>query len=269
MLAEWSALFWVLGFPPLCLVLLLGGWWLARRNWLPPLRDMPAYQLIHDAITQSTETGNPVHLSLGMGGIHDTNTLETVASLAALELMSEQPAVTTNRPIVTTANPTTLLLAQDMLGSALREREQHHQHDLLTVQFIGGQAGASGVTDVGGGLGGNANAAYAAGVMDVLEHQPLSANVMLGHFDDDYLLMGEANTRREITHVAGSANPNALPFMQATATHTLLGEEIFAAGAYLRGTTWERAGVLTQDIARWILIGWVVAAVWLKTIGVF
>jgi hypothetical protein len=263
MLAEWSAEFWVLGFPVLCLVLLLGGWWLAQRGWLPPLRELPAYQLIHDAITKSTETGHPVHLSLGTGGLHDANALETVSSLATLALMSEQPAVTTNRPIVTTANPTTLLLAQDMLGSALREREQYDQHDLLTVQFIGGQ------TEVSGVLGGNAHAAYAAGVIDVLEHQSLSANVMLGHFDDDYLLMGEANARRQIPHVAGSANLSALPFMQATATHTLLGEELFAAGAYLRESAWERAGVLTQDIARWVLIGWVIAAVWLKTIGAF
>jgi hypothetical protein len=243
----------------LCIVLLIGGWWLARRGWLPPLRELPAYQLMRDAITKSTETGHPVHLSLGTGGIHDANAVETVASLAALALLSEQPAITTNRPIVTTANPTTLLLAQDMVGSALRERAQHSEHDLLTVQFIGGQAGASGAADT----------AYAAGVMNVLEHQTLAANVMLGHFGDDYLLMGEANARHQIPHVAGSTNPNALPFMQATATHTLMGEELFAAGAYLSESAWERAGVLAQDVARWLVIGWIIAVVWLKTVGSF
>ena len=50
-------------------------------------------------------------------------------------------------------------------------------------------------------------------------------------------------------------NPNTLPFIYASADETLLGEEIYAAGAYLQQKPTHIGSLLSQDTMRWIVAG--------------
>ncbi len=227
---------------------------LVRRGQVPQLRSLPAYETIRGAMATAAEAGRPVHLSLGTAGVADAFAMETVAGLLALDFLSEQAAVTTNLPLVSTADPTTLLLAQDILSRPFKQREQLADYDPLSVRFIGGTPGTSAV-------------AYAAGVMDILDHRYVASNVMLGRFADEYLLIGEVGARNNIPQVAGSANPDALALMRASANQVLIGEELFAASAYLSRSPWDVAGLIAQDAARWIMVGAVGAVVLLKSIG--
>ena len=90
------------------------------------------------------------------------------------------------------------------------------------------------------------------------------ANVMVGNFGDEYLLMGEAAAWRNLDHVGGASNPNTLPFIYVTAQETLLGEEIYAAGAYLERIPAHIGSLVTQDAMRWlvamIIIGGILVA---------
>jgi len=180
--------------------------------------------------------------------------METVAALSTLEFLSEQAALTSNLPLVSTANPTTLVLAQDMLSRPFKEQDQLAEFDPLSVRFIGGAGDAAGV-------------AYAAGVIDLLDHRQVAANFMQGHLGDEYLSMGEVGARNNIAQVAGTANVEALPFMLATTNDLLIGEDVFAAGAYLLRSSWHVAGLLAQDIVRWMFVGAIVIVVALKTLG--
>ena len=230
------------------------GFLLVRRGVMPTLRDIPGYQTIRGAMAEAAEVGRPVHLSLGTAGIGDVFAMESLTGLTALEFLGEQAATTANLPLVTTGDPTTMLFAQDTMIRPFKQRDQVEDYSPLNVRFIGGTAGNSGV-------------AYAAGVMDILNHQNIAANFMVGRFGDEYLLMGEVAARRQIPQVAGSANPNALTFMQATANQVLMGEEMFVAGAYLTQSAWHIASLLAQDTARWILVVGIGAVVLLKTLG--
>jgi hypothetical protein len=102
--------------------------------------------------------------------------------------------------------------------------------------------------------------------MNILNIDPVEGNVMVGSFGDEYLLMGETSARRGITHVGGTSNPNTLPFIYASAQETLLGEEIYAAGAYLQKRPAHLGSLAAQDLMRWlvglfILAGIVIASV--------
>lgn len=224
-----------------------------RYEDVPQFREIPAYEMIRGAMASAAEEGRPVHLSLGTAGIADAFAMETIASLTTLDYLNEQAAVTTNQPLVTTGNPTTLLLAQDIVSRTFAEREQLAEYDPLVVRFIGG-------------IEGNAEA-YAAGVIDLLDHRYVAANFMLGRFGDEYLVMGEVGARNNIPQVAGTANPTALPFMLASANRVLIGEELFAAGAYLMRLPWHIAGLVAQDAARWIIVWAVIGVALLKTLG--
>jgi hypothetical protein len=77
---------------------------------------------------------------------------------------------------------------------------------------------------------------------------------MVGSFGDEYLLMGEAGARQGVHQVVGSADPQTLPFVYASADETLVGEEIFAGGAYTSRLPIQVASLLTEDLARWFVV---------------
>ena len=226
---------------------------LGRGMPLPALRALPAYERMRYAIAEAAETGRPVHLALGVGGISDASAMETVAGLTVLDYFSAQADRTATPPLVTTANPTTLVLAQELLSQPYQARDHLADFDPLTVRFIGGDTG-------------QANAAYAAGVVDVLERRQPAANFMLGQFGDEYVLLSETAARNQIPQTAGSASLKALPFMALSTEPTLIGEELFAAGAYLLQWPWHIASLVTQDVIRWIIVATVAAVVALRTL---
>jgi uncharacterized protein DUF6754 len=241
----------------LSFLLLFVAIWLVsalRGRFEPPaeLREIAAYDTIRGAMSEATEEGRPVHVALGIGGISDAAAMDTLAGLMVLEYLSEQAAVTNNMPLVSTGDPTTMLLAQDMLSRVFKEREQLAEFDPLMVRFVGG-------SDTG--------EAYAASVVDLLDHGYVAANFMLGRFSDEYLLMGEVTARNNIRQVAGSSDPAVLAFMIPSADQVLLGEELYAAGAYLLNLPLHIADLIAQDATRWILLGAVGGVVLLKTLG--
>ena len=109
--------------------------------------------------------------------------------------------------------------------------------------------------------------AYAAGVMDLLEREDLAANVMIGSFGDEFLLMGEMGAKKRLTQIGGAVDPRTLPFIFASMDHALLGEEIFAAGAYLSGRPAHIGSLRTQDWIRWLIVAAIVGGVAWKTLG--
>jgi hypothetical protein len=96
--------------------------------------------------------------------------------------------------------------------------------------------------------------AYAAGVTGLLEREPLTANIMVGAFGDEYLLIGETGARRGVHQVVGTTDPRTLTFVFASADDTLIGEEIFAGGAYTARLPIQIGSLLTEDWARWAVI---------------
>jgi hypothetical protein len=108
--------------------------------------------------------------------------------------------------------------------------------------------------------------AYAAAAAEVVEDNKVSHAVMAGQFGPEVLLIMEAQRRTGAQQIAGASDPQALALMSVSADHTLVGEEIFAAGAYLERRTTHIASLLAQDGLRWavialIVIGFVLANV--------
>jgi hypothetical protein len=107
--------------------------------------------------------------------------------------------------------------------------------------------------------------AYAIGAQDTINEESIAANVMVGSFGEEYLLMGETGAQREIVQMVGSDSVNAQPWMLATSDHVLLGEELFAAGAYLTHRPAHVASVHVQDTLRILIVVAVAIGVLIKT----
>ena len=211
------------------------------------LRDLPGMEELPNAVGHSAETGQPLHISVGVAGVGGIATAETWAGLTLLAQMADKAAACDTPLIVTVADATVLPIAQDILRRAYARQGNPDGYDPTQVRFIAPNP-----------------TAYAAGVMGLLAREPLTANVMVGAFGDEYLLMGEIGARRGVHQIVGAADPQTLPFVYASADHTLIGEEMFAAGAYTGRSPVQIGSLLTEDWARWVVIAAIVVVAVVK-----
>ena len=235
------------------------SYWAIKRGTRPNLRPIPGYDALKRLLAQSAEAGRPVHLSLGTGGIGDASTADTMAGLTVLEYLADRAAISATPPIVTTANPTALPVAQDLLRRAYSRHGYPEEYDPARARLV-----ATNPTLTPGGE----NLAYGAGAMRLIARHGLIANVMIGRFGDEYLLLGETGAQRGVKQIGGTSSERVLPFVRATVDHPLIGEEIYAGGAYLSDKPAHLASLLAQDVTRWLLVVGIIAAALLKTVGV-
>jgi hypothetical protein len=207
------------------------------------LRPLPGLKQLPDSVGRSAETGQPLHVSVGIAGVGGAATAETWAGLTLLTQLADEAAACDTPLIVTVADPTVLPLAQDILRRAYIRHGNPDGYDPTQVRFIAPEP-----------------VAYAAGVMGLLERERLTGSIMVGAFGSEYLLMGETGARRGVHQVVGTADPATLPLVYASADETLIGEEIFAGGAYTSGLPIQVGSLLAEDWARWLVILLIVVA---------
>jgi hypothetical protein len=234
-----------LGLVPLLLVLPI-LFYLASRvrsGKAGELRRLPGMEELPGSVGRSAETGQPLHVSVGVAGVGGVATAETWAGLTLLTQIADEAAACDTPLIVTVADATVLPLAQDILRRAYVRHGNPDGYDPAQVRFVAPTP-----------------TAYAAGVMGLLERESVTGNVMVGAFGDEYLLMGETGARLGLQQVVGAADPMVLPFVYASADETLVGEEMFATGGYTTRSPMQVGSLLTQDWARWAVIAVILVA---------
>lgn len=211
------------------------------------LRSIPGMEGLPELVGRSAETGQSLHVSAGVAGLSGRMTADTWAGLTLLSQLADEAAACDTPLIVTVADATVLPLAQDIVRRAYVRNGNPEGYESTQVRLIAPNP-----------------MAYASGVAGILERESLTANVMVGQFGDEYLLMGETGARLGIRQIVGTADPRTLPFVYASADETLIGEEIFAGGAYTAGKPIQIASLLTEDWLRWLVAAGILVATALK-----
>jgi hypothetical protein len=211
------------------------------------LRSLPGMDELRRSVGRSAEAGQPLHVSVGTAGVGGAATAETWAGLTVLSQLADDAAACDTPLIVTVADPTVLPVAQDILRRAFTRHGNPGGYEPTQVRLIAPDP-----------------MAYAAGTMGLFGQESLTANIMIGSFGDEYLLMGETGAQRGIQQVVGAADPRVLPFVYATADEPLIGEEMFAGGAYTTKLPIQIASLLAEDWARWAIVAGIIIAAVLK-----
>jgi hypothetical protein len=225
-----------------------------RSGSRPRLREIPAYATLKKLLSRAAETGQAVHVSVGTAGVSDLRTADTLAGLNTLEFLADRAANSDIPPLVTVTDPTALPAALDQLRYAYERQGYPEEFRLDQARYIAPPVNGSAIP-------------YAAGVMDILNHEPVTANVMLGYFGEEYLLMTEPGAQRGAFQIGGTSNPGALPFVYLTMSEPILAEEIYAAGAYLLERVGHVTSLIAQDVFRIVLVVLVIAVVIARSLG--
>jgi hypothetical protein len=96
--------------------------------------------------------------------------------------------------------------------------------------------------------------AYASGMTTLYGRQKLEASQLIGSFGQEVLLASENGAQQGVPQVGGATTTTALPLLYLTTDATLIGEEIYAAEAYLSRSPAPRARLMTIDTLRTVII---------------
>lgn len=211
-----------------------GGALVGRR---PTLRPLAGYQMLPGQLGRAIESGQSLHLSLGTGGVGGSDTATTLAGLTILEFLADEAAAADTPPIVTVADPTTMVMAQDILRRAYIRHDNPTGYKPRSVRYVAASP-----------------LPYAAGVMDILSTEEISANVMSGVFGPEAAFIAEEGSKRASTQVAGAADIAPLAVLYPAVNHLMVGEEMLAAGGYVTEQPARIGSLRAQDGIRWILV---------------
>jgi hypothetical protein len=233
------------------LVLMILFRFLGRKKPVFPLRVISAFSKLAKTIGISVESGKRIHISLGRGSIYGEQTAVGIVGLSVLERIAQVTTISDHPPIATSGDGTFSILSQDTLKGSYRAIGAPGQYDPSS-----------------GRLTGATPFSYAVGAVPVIYDEQSSIDILLGHFGNEIALIIDASERNGNTSLAGSDNLTAQSILCATAEEPLIGEEIFAAGAYVKSGPMHVASLHAQDVMRWILVTAMIVGAILKFVGV-
>ena len=108
---------------------------------------------------------------------------------------------------------------------------------------------------------------YVAHVQGMMVREKPAACFYMGAFFAESLILAETGNTIGAIQVAGTAMPAQLPFFVAACDYTLIGEEFFAASAYLSGEADQLGSLKGQDIGKVIVVIGIVVGVFALSLG--
>lgn len=202
-------------------------------------RPLPGLDVIVRALARGAETGRAIHLSPGGGAIGArASTAETVAGLLAAERVATEAALNGAPILASSGDAVAHLALRGTLRQAYQQAGLGQDYDPVNVQLLAHQDAM----------------AYASGVTTLYGRQRLEASQLIGSFGQEFLLAGEEGVQRGVSQVVGATSSTALPLVYLTTENLLIGEEIYAAEAYLARLPGPAARLLTQDALRTVVI---------------
>lgn len=219
----------------------------ARKGKTLYLRRIAGLAAIDEAIGRATEMGKKM---LYVPGIMSIGDMQTIASLAILQHVAKQSAIYGTNLEVPNKDPLTFSAARETVRQAFLEagKPDQFKEDMVTYltydQF-----------------------AYAASVSGKMVRELPAANFLIGSFFAESLIFAETGQSIGAIQIAGTADVTQLPFFVTTCDYTLMGEELFAASAYLSREPVLLGSIKAQDITKAIIMMYVGAGIILLNIG--
>ncbi len=219
---------------------------LARRGRELFIRRIAGLNAIDEAIGRSTEMGKKV---LYIPGIMSIDEIQTIASLAILKHVALQTA-RYNTPLeVPNKDPLTFASARETVKEAYIEagRPDLFQEEMVNYvtydQF-----------------------AYTASVSGKMVREKPAVNFLIGSFYAESLLLAEAGQSSGAIQISGTAEVAQLPFFVCATDYTLIGEELYAASAYLSHEPVMLGSIKGQDVFKLMLLVYIVVGIILASL---
>lgn len=198
------------------------------RRWQErqPMRPISAIDQLRRMSGTSIEADQPLHLSLGSATVGDETTVLSLLSSDFLYQVARTVAIGDTPPLFTVSDGTAIPLAMDTLRRAYQAEARPNavnRFNFLNDRLLSARWYPSGKRSL----------AFAAALMTVQQDDQVAGNVLLGRYGIELGLILDAAYRHDHLTVASSDQLDGQAIAYGLANDTLIGEEVFAAAAYL------------------------------------
>lgn len=215
----------------------LGSIAVARAGRPIRMRRLAGLDAIEEAVGRATEMGRPV---LFVPGIQDMDNIMTVAGVTVLGHVAKVTAGYDAELEVPTSRSIVMAAARETVQSSYLAAGRSDAYDPDRIYYV---------TDD--------QFSYVAATSGMIARKRPAACFYFGCFFAESLILAENGNAVGAIQVAGTAETAQLPFFVASCDYTLIGEEFFAASAYLSGEPDQLGTILGQDAvkaAAWAMV---------------
>jgi len=205
------------------------------------IRKLAGLEAMEEAVGRATEMGKPV---LFIPGISDLDEIQTIAGLSILGKVARITAQYETPLVVPVLYPMALAAAGEVVKGAYLDSGKPEGFKPEMVRYVAGE-----------------QFAYVAAVNGIMLREKPAANIYMGAFYAESLLLAETGFATGAIQIAGTANPEQLPFFIAACDYTLMGEELYAASACLSKEPLMLGSLKGQDLIKIILVGCIILGV--------
>lgn len=202
----------------------------ARRGHDLYVRPLAGIEAVDDAIGRATEMGKPILYLLGAGTAAD---IATLASFTILSRVSKKVAEYQTSLIVPCYDPIVMSIAQDIVKTGYMDAGRPDAYKPDSVFFIT-----------------QSQFAYVAAVNGIMLRDLPATNLYMGKFYAESLIFAETGALAGSIQIAGTDEVAQIPFFVVACDYTLIGEELFAASAYLGREPLLLGTLKAQDYAK-------------------
>jgi len=214
---------------------------LGQRRTERHLRDIPSFYRLRGTVELAVEDGTRIHVAIGRGDVLSPRGAAALVGLSMLRQIAMVASESDHPPLATAGDGLLGILAQDTLRAVFNQLN-------LGSSFDPTYGRVTGLTPF----------SYGAGTMPVIFDEAISANLMIGSFGTEAALITSAGERSQTRTLAGTDNLPGQAILYASAHEPLIGEELYAGGAYLDANPMHEASLHAQDVVRWVVIGLVI-----------
>ena len=211
------------------------------------IRPIAGLEAVDDAVGRATEMGKPI---MYIPGIADMDDIQTIASVIILGRVARKTAQYETTLLVPCCRSIVMSAAQETVKEAYFDAGRPDAFNADNINYL---------TDDQFG--------YAAGVDGMMLREKPGAIFYMGTFYAESLILAETGHSTGAIQIAGTAMPSQLPFFVTACDYTLIGEELFAASAYLSKEPLLLGSLKGQDMGKAILIAILVGGVILVSLG--
>lgn len=211
------------------------------------IRKIPGLEALDEAVGRATEMGKPILYVPGLSTIDD---IATIASVNILSRVAQKTAEYNTTLLVPNRNPVVYTVAQEVVKEAYTNAGRPDAYNPDNVYFITAQ-----------------QFAYVAAVCGTMVREKPATNLFLGYFWAESLILAETGASTGAIQIAGTDSVFQLPFFITACDYTLIGEELYAASAYLSREPLLLGSLKGQDWGKMIVLGILIVASALILIG--
>jgi len=212
------------------------------------IRKLNGLDEVEEAVGRATEMGKPV---LFIPGIEEIDQIETIAGISILGRVARITARYETPLLVPVRYPMVLAAGQEVVEQAYIEEGKPDAYNRDIVRYVAGE-----------------QFAFAATVNGIMMRERPATNIYMGAFFAESLLLAETGNAAGSIQIAGTAQPAQLPFFIAACDYTLMGEELYAACAYLSREPLLLGGLKGQDWMKILIIILVLVGIVAASFGI-